>query len=171
MVVSDYSPPIDYEKQPELLKEPVKLEGEPEKRKVDKRNLITPVLTGNYSIQFLDISEADAGKVRTLAENNDFNLTLIGSTKKSTRKWQVYKDSDNSSKVIAGRNVKYLRSFNSRSEAVKYLQKNKIAGLVHSDTTYFDYYDMEVCCLGEEAAEKLARGSGVSMNKVKIIKK
>lgn len=171
VVVSEYEPPVDYEKQPELLTKPIELKGEPEKRKVDKRDLVTPVFTGNYSIRFLNVNESEAQKVRILAENNDFNITLLGSTKKSTRKWEVYKDDENSKKVIAGRNVRFVKTFNTRSDAVNYLQEKKIAGVVSSSTTYFDFYDMEVCCLRDEAAEKLARGSGVSMEKVKIIKK
>lgn len=73
--------------------------------------------------------------------------------------------------MIAGKNVKYVRTFKMKSDAVKYMQKKKIAGVVASSTTYYDYYDMEVCCLGDEAAEKLAHGSGISMKKIKILKK
>jgi len=171
VVVSEFKPPIDFESKPELLLEPEKLEKEPEKRKRDKRELITPVLTGNHTIVFRDVGESDASKIRVLAENNDLKLNIIGSTKKSSRKWQVYKENPASKKIVAGKKVSFIKSFNKRNDAVKYLQNNKIAGLVVSDTTYYDYYDIEVCCLGDEAAEKLARGSGVSMNKVKIIKK
>ena len=158
-------------KNPELFIKPVPLEGEPKKRKRDKRVLVTPMFTGNFAIQFRDVNESDAGKVRLLAENNDFKLKIIGSTKKSSRKWNVYKEDDNSGVVIAGKNVKFVRKFKTRNAAVKYMQKHKIAGVVSSDTTYYDYYDMEVCCLGDEAAEKLARGSGINMNKIKILKK
>ena len=171
VVVSEYEPPIDYEAKPELFVKPVELTAEPEKRKRDKKALITPMFTGNYSIRFMDINESDASKVRVLADNNDFKLNLLGSTKKSRVQWQAFREDDSSSVSIAGKKVKYLRSFDSRQSAVNYLQKNKIAGLVSSKTTYYDYYDMEVCCLGDEAAEKLARGSGISMKKVKILKK
>lgn len=170
-VESEYQPPINKETNPELFIKPVPLDGEPEKRKRDKRVLVTPMFTGNYAIQFRDVNETEAGKVRLLAENNDFNLNLIGSTKKAFRKWKVYKENDNSRTVIAGKNVSYLRTFKTEKAAVQYMQKNKIAGVVSSDTTYYDYYDMEVCCLGEEAAEKLARGSGITMAKIKILKK
>lgn len=171
VVVSEYEPPIDIESQPELFTKPVELTGEPEKRKRDKRNLITPILTGNFAIRFLDVNESDAVKVRTLAENNDFNINIIGSNKKSRVRWAAYRENPQSGTVIAGKNVTHLNTFSSRDAAVNYLQKRKIAGVVASRTTYYNYYDMEVCCLGEEAAEKLARGSGVSMSKVKIIKK
>jgi hypothetical protein len=170
-VESQYKPPISVEKNPELFIQPVPLEGEPVKRKRDKRVLVTPMFTGNFAIEFRDINEADAAKVRLLAENNDFKLNIIGSTKKSTRKWNIYKEDDNSRIVIAGKNVKFVKTFQTRSAAVEYMQKHKIAGVVSSDTTYYDYYDMEVCCLGDEAAEKLARGSGINMNKIKILKK
>ena len=171
VVVSDYEVPIDKEAQPELFTAPIKITGEPKKRKIDKRALITPMFTGNYSIQFLDINEEDAKKVKILADNNDFNLTKIGSNVKSRKKWQAYKENNNSKTVIAGKNVSFLKSFNSRSAAVKYLQKKKIAGVVATKTTYYNYYDLEVCCLGSEAAQKMAHGSGVSFKKIKILKK
>jgi len=171
VVVSEYEPPIDRETNPELFTKPIELTGEPKKRKRDKRVLVTPMFTGNYSIQFLDITESEAAKVRLLAENNDFNLNVLGSTKKAFRKWKVFREDDNSHTVIAGKNVRYLKTFRTKSAAVSYMEKKKIPGVVSTDTTYSDYYDMEVCCLGDEAAEKLAHGSGVSMKKIKILKK
>jgi hypothetical protein len=171
VVVSEYQVPIDRDANPELFTKPVEITKEPEKRKRDKRALITPVLTGNYSIQFLDISEADANKVRVLAESNDFKLKRLGSTKKYTRRWNVYRESKNSKTIVGGKNVKFVRSFKSRGAAVKYLQQKNIRGVVASKTNYYNQYDMQVCCLGEEAAEKLARGSGINMRKIKILKK
>jgi len=171
VVISEYEPPIDKESKPELFTKPVELTGEPEKRKRDKRVLVTPMYTGNYTIQFLDINEAEANDVKVLVKNNDFNLNVIGSTKKTQKHWMVYKDDSNSRTVIAGKNVSYIKTFDKQDDAVKYLQKHKLAGVVAGKTTYFNYYDMEVCCLGEEAAEKLANGSGVSRNKIKILKK
>ncbi len=44
------------------------------------------MFTGNYAIQFLDISESDAKKVKILADNNDFKLAKIGSNVKSSKK-------------------------------------------------------------------------------------
>jgi hypothetical protein len=171
VVDSDYQPPVDKDARPDLYAKPVELTEEPEKRKRDKRVLVTPVYSGNFAIQFFDVDTVEAEKVRTLAKNNDFNLTTIGSTKKSSVRWNVYKEDDRSSILIAGRKVSFLKGFEKKSDAVKYLQDKRIAGVVASRTTYYDYFDLEVCCLGEEAANKLANGSGVSVNKVKIIKK
>lgn len=171
VVVSEYEPPIDMEAKPELFTKPIELVGEPEKRKRDKKELITPVLTGNYSIQFRSIGDADAAKVRTLAGNNDFKLTMLGTAKKSSVAWNAYKEDPKSGTVIAGKRVAFIKSFGNRNDAVSYLQKRKIAGVVASRTTYYNLYDMEVCCLNDEAAEKLARGSGIPMDKIKIIKK
>ncbi|ADD67975.1 hypothetical protein Dacet_1203 [Denitrovibrio acetiphilus DSM 12809] len=171
VVVSGYKPPVDKEANPELFTKPVELQGEPKKRKRDKRMLVTPIFTGNHVIQFLDVNEKEAAKVRVLAENNDFNLEIIGSSKKAFRKWKAYREDRSSSVVIAGMNVKYMKTFKSRQAALDYLEEKRIAGIVATDTTYYDYYDMEVCCLGDEAAEKLARGSGIAMKKIKILKK
>lgn len=170
-VVSKFQPPVDKEAKPELFTKPVELTGEPVKRKRDKRVLVTPMFTGNYSLRFTDVNESEAAKVRVLAEGNDFNLNIIGSTKKAFRKWKVYIEDNKSSTVIAGKKVRYLKTFDKKDKAVSYLKAKRIAGVVETDTTYYDYYDMEVCCLGEEAAQKLAHGSGVSMNKIKILKK
>lgn len=88
VVVSEYEEPIDKEaRPPDLFTAPIELTGEPKKRKRDKRELVTPMFTGgNYAIQFLDISESDAKKVKILADNNDFKLAKIGSNVKSSKK-------------------------------------------------------------------------------------
>lgn len=171
LVESEYKAPIDIEKQPELFIKPVELTEEPKARKRDKRALITPVFTGNNAIRFNKVTVNERAKIKVLAESNDFKMNLVGSVKKNIRKYLVYKVDKNGTKVIAGKKVRYLKTFKNRNDAVKYMKSTRVAGVVATDTTYYDLYDIEVCCLGEEAAEKLARGSGISMKKIKILKK
>lgn len=171
VVVSDYQPPINIETQPELFTKPVELKGEPEKRKRDKRDLITPEVTGTFAIQFTDVNNDDVGKIRTLAGNNDLKLTVLATIRKSSVVWNAYREDRQSAKVIAGKHVRFDKSFSSRKEAVGYLQKGRYGGVVESRTTYYNHYNMEVCCLSDEAAQKLANASGVSTNKIKILKK
>jgi hypothetical protein len=161
----------DVSDRPELYIKPIELKGEPLRKRRDQSNIISPVFTGNYAIVFRKLNTNQSAMIKKTALDNDLKYKVVGSSKKAVVKWKVYKENKNSGTVIGGKNVSYLKTFKNRSSAVKYLQKKKVRGVVASDTSYIDYFDMQICCLGEEAAEKLARGSGISMRKIKILKK
>jgi len=161
----------DNSRKPELFIKPLKLEGEPLRKKIDKSKLISPVLTGNNAIRFKTVSSKEMAIIKDIAVNNDLKYRKLGSSKKRSVVWQVYREDKSSSRIIGGKPVRYVKSFKRESQALRYIKSMKRRGVVTSKTTYTDYFDVEICCLGDEAAEKFARGSGISMKKIKIIKK
>lgn len=171
VVISEYEPPVNKEANPELFTKPVDLHGEPEKWKRDKKKeLIEPMVNDSYSILFRNIDNSDVAKVKTLVKNNDLKMKVVKTHHYKTVKWNAYKGDPGSGLVMAGKHVRFVKSFRSKNEAVKYLQKKRYGGVVMSKTTRYNHYDIRVCCLGDEAAEKLSTGSGVDTNKIKIIK-
>ena len=112
----------------------------------------------------------ELGYVKTIAQENDLSISQIGGDKKVKTKWQVYLLDHTSKQIVSGRKARYIKSFSSSDAAMSYILRNNLKGLITTDTSVTNFYDMEICCMSEEAAEKTANGSGVSMDKVKILK-
>ncbi len=172
LIISDYKPETkaDTGEKPEEIIKPITVPGEPAKRIPVREPDFMPLFSGNFKIQFFNLNEQELSYVKTLAQNNDLTLTQIGSDKIVKTKWLVYLLDNTSPVTISGRRVRYIKSYSSSDAAMSYLTRNSLKGLITTDTSVTNFYDMQVCCLSEEAADKLARGSGVGMDKVKILK-
>lgn len=171
IIVSDYTKPKEStENKPEEIIKPITVPGEPMKRIPDAQPEFMPVYSGTFMIQFFNADPQETKYISALATKNDMKLTKIAERSRMVTHWNAYYIDKKSKTRLAGYGVRFIQSFNSRAEAKTFLKNKGIRGFVAAITAPEPINDWGVCCAKEDAADKMARASGVDMNKVKIIK-